>query len=79
MKILEPQILPPSQYVTRRCVLLPPGSNLTYERDLKDHKNVNNAIEYMLHLGTNEDRVLKAKLMLWAQITQEYVNSYNDL
>ncbi|EPS39814.1 hypothetical protein H072_6386 [Dactylellina haptotyla CBS 200.50] len=70
-RILKPQPLPMSQWFTRRCVLLQPGAELVYERDLRDPNNVNNAVEYMLHLGTIEDRHMKARLLLWAQISQE--------
>ncbi|KAK6354672.1 Insulinase (Peptidase M16) [Orbilia brochopaga] len=70
-RILKPQPLPTSQWFTRRCVLLPAGSELIYERDLRDPNNVNNAVEYMLHLGTIEDRQMKARLLLWAQMSQE--------
>ncbi|KAF3920124.1 Nardilysin [Arthrobotrys entomopaga] len=70
-RILKPQPLPTSQWFIRRCVLLQPGTELIYERDLRDPNNVNNAVEYMLHLGTIEDRNMKARLLLWAQISQE--------
>lgn len=69
--ILKPQPLPTSQWFIRRCVLLQPGTELVYERDLRDPNNVNNAVEYMLHLGTIEDRQMKARLLLWAQMSQE--------
>ncbi|KAK6356726.1 hypothetical protein TWF718_001068 [Orbilia javanica] len=69
--ILKPQPLPTSQWFVRRCVLLSPGTELVYERDLRDPNNVNNAVEYMLHLGTIEDRQMKGRLLLWAQMSQE--------
>lgn len=72
-QILKPKPLSPSQWFMRRNVLLPPGSEFIFERDLRDPNNVNNAVEYMLHLGSSEDRQMKAKLLLWAQMSQEYV------
>ena len=69
--ILRPRTLPPSQWPIRRSVVFPPGSNYVYERPLKDPANVNHCIEYMLYAGSNQDRELRAKLLLLAQIADE--------
>ncbi|KKA20371.1 Insulysin [Rasamsonia emersonii CBS 393.64] len=63
--------LPQSQWHVRRNVIFPPGSNYIYERTLKDPENVNNCIEYYLFLGNITDNVLRAKLLLFAQMTEE--------
>jgi insulysin len=63
--------LPQSQWHVRRNIIFPPGSNYIYERTLKDTENVNNCIEYYLFLGNITDTVLRAKLLLFAQMTEE--------
>ncbi|KAL1964359.1 hypothetical protein VTN77DRAFT_7044 [Rasamsonia byssochlamydoides] len=63
--------LPQSQWHVRRNIIFPPGSNYIYERTLKDPENVNNCIEYYLFLGSITDTVLRAKLLLFAQMTEE--------
>jgi len=70
-KTLKPKRLPPSQWPVRRNLILPPGSNFIYERQLVDPANVNHCIEYMLYLGTGADRDLRAKILLIAQMTDE--------
>ncbi|OCK75895.1 hypothetical protein K432DRAFT_307572 [Lepidopterella palustris CBS 459.81] len=70
---LKPRILPPSQWPIRRSLIFPPGSNFVYERKLKDPANVNHCIEYMLYVGHDSDRDLRAKLLLTAQLTDEPV------
>ncbi|KAJ9639866.1 metalloprotease [Coniosporium tulheliwenetii] len=69
--ILRPRKLPPSQWPIRRALVSPEGSNYVYKRTLKDPANVNHCIEYMLAVGDNHDRPLRAKLLLTAQMTDE--------
>ena len=68
---LKPRRLPPSQWPIRRSLILPPGSDYRYERTLKNADNVNHCIEYVLFVGNNLDRPLRAKLLLLAQMTDE--------
>lgn len=63
--------LPQSQWVVRRDMILPPGSNFVYERPLKDHANVNHCIEYYLYVGPMIDATLRSKLLLFSQMTDE--------
>ncbi|KAF2816319.1 LuxS/MPP-like metallohydrolase [Mytilinidion resinicola] len=69
--ILKPKKLPSSQWRIRRSLLLPPGCNFVYERDLRDPANVNHCIEYMLYIGDPLNRQRKAKLLLMAQMADE--------
>ncbi|KAI9841127.1 MAG: Insulinase (Peptidase M16) [Sclerophora amabilis] len=75
--ILKPRPLPQSQWNIRRSLILPSGSNYIYPRTLKDPANVNHCIEYFLYVGDNADRALRAKLLLFAQTTDEA--SFNQL
>lgn len=68
---LKPRKLPPAQWPIRRSLIFPPASNFVYERNLKDLANVNHCIEYLLYVGNNSDRTLRAKLLLTAQMTDE--------
>ena len=68
---LKPRKLPPAQWPIRRSLIFPPASNFVYERSLKDLANVNHCIEYLLYVGNNSDRTLRAKLLLTAQMTDE--------
>lgn len=68
---LKPRALPQSQWQVKRNLLMPPGSDYTYQRTLGDPANVNNCIEYYVLVGSAADRVAKAKLMLLAQLTDE--------
>lgn len=68
---LKPRALPQSQWHVRRNMLIPPGSNFVYERTLKDPENVNHCIEYYLHLGSLTDDILRAKCLLFGQMTSE--------
>ncbi|KAK2763223.1 Insulinase (Peptidase M16) [Arachnomyces sp. PD_36] len=63
--------LPQSQWFVRRNLIFPPGSNYVYERPLKDPANVNHCIEYYLFVGLLSDAVLRAKLLLFSQMTSE--------
>ncbi|KAH7135013.1 Metalloenzyme, LuxS/M16 peptidase-like protein [Dendryphion nanum] len=70
-KTIKPKKLSPAQWPLRRTMLLPPGSNFIYERSLKDPANVNHCIEYSLYVGNSQDRDVRAKLLLVAQLTDE--------
>ena len=70
-RVLHPRPLPNSQWPIRRSVMLPPGSNYVYERELKDEKNVNHCIQYMLQTGHVADRDARARLLVFAQMTEE--------
>jgi insulysin len=69
--ILKSRSLPQSQWHVRRNMIIPPGSNYIYERALKDPANVNHCIEYYLFIGDITDDSLRAKLLLFAQMTDE--------
>lgn len=51
---------------------MPPGDKLIYPRPLRDEMNVNHCIEFSLYIGEHTDRVLRAKTMLFSQLTEEY-------
>ncbi|KAJ9631146.1 metalloprotease [Knufia peltigerae] len=68
---LKPRALPVSQWHLRRNVVIPPGSNFVYKQTLGDPANVNNAIEYYLDIGHVMDIPLRARLQLFAQLTDE--------
>ncbi|KAF1981764.1 a-pheromone processing metallopeptidase Ste23 [Aulographum hederae CBS 113979] len=68
---LKPRRLPPALWPIRRTLVFPPGCNYLYERTLKDPANVNHCIEYLLYIGLNTDRGLRAKLLLFAQMCEE--------
>ncbi|KAJ5318143.1 hypothetical protein PENANT_c043G01376 [Penicillium antarcticum] len=70
-KILEGRPLPPSQWYLRRNMTLPPGANYVYPRALKDPANVNHCIEYFLYIGLFSNDLLRSKLQLFAQLTDE--------
>ena len=69
--ILRPRKLPPNQWRIRRSLVFPPGANYVYERSLKDPANINHCIEYMLYIGSNQARDLRARLLLLAQMADE--------
>ncbi|KAL4864515.1 hypothetical protein BDV12DRAFT_201037 [Aspergillus spectabilis] len=69
--ILKSRPLPQSQWNVRRNLIIPPGSNYIYERPLRDPANVNHCIEYYLFIGAINDDVLRSKLLLFAQMTDE--------
>lgn len=69
--VLQSRPLPRSQWNMRRNMIIPPGSNYVYERTLKDPANVNHCIEYYLFVGSGVDNVARAKLLLFAQMTDE--------
>ncbi|OAX85065.1 hypothetical protein ACJ72_00566 [Emergomyces africanus] len=63
--------LPQSQWIVRRNMIIPPGSNYIYEKTLKDPANVNHCIEYYLFVGNLMDTQLRAKSLLFGQLTSE--------
>lgn len=68
---LKPRILPPTQWSIVRNLILPPGSDYTFQRTLGDPANVNHCIEYYLFVGSIIDGILRAKTLLLAQLTEE--------
>lgn len=70
---LRPRLTLYSQLPVRRSLILPPGSNFVYSRQLKDPLNVNSCIAYGLYIGDKADRSLRARLLLFAQMTEEPV------
>ncbi|KAL8948045.1 MAG: hypothetical protein Q9222_005737 [Ikaeria aurantiellina] len=68
---LHPRTLPKTQWQVRRNLLLAPGSDFTYTRTLGDPANINHCIEYYLYVGSLADHVLRAKLLLLGQMTEE--------
>lgn len=69
--VLKPRALPQSQWQVRRNLILPEGSDFTYSRTLGDPANVNHCIEYYVYVGSVSDQLLRAKLLLLAQMTDE--------
>lgn len=69
--ILKPRSLPQVQWPVTRALLFPPGGNFVYHRTLKDPANVNHCIEYVLNVGDKADRPLRAKALLFDQMTHE--------
>ena len=70
---LRPRRLPQSQWPTRRSIELPRGSDFRYERVLKNADNINHCVDYVIFVGDNMDRPLRAKLLLLAQMAEEPV------
>jgi insulysin len=70
-RTMKPKRLPANDVATRRNLIWPSGSNFIYEKQLKDPENVNNCIEYSLYAGNRYDCVLRAKLHILGQITNE--------
>lgn len=68
---LKPRALPVTQWQMARNLILSPGSDYTFERKLGDPANVNHCIEYYVFVGDVVDRVLRAKLLLLGQMTEE--------
>lgn len=68
---LKPRALPLTQWQMARNLILPPGSDYTFQRKLGDPANVNHCIEYYIYVGDVVDRVLRAKLLLLGQMTEE--------
>lgn len=76
-RTLKPNKLPPAQWPIHRSLILPPGSNFVYRKNLEDVANVNHCIQYTLYVGNSYDRSLRVKLLLIAQMTEEPV--FNQL
>lgn len=72
-RTLHPRRLPVSQWPTKRSMLLPPGSNYRWEHTLKNPENVNHCIDYAVFIGQNQDRPLRARLLLMSQMLDEPV------
>lgn len=68
---LKPRALPVTQWQMARNLILEPGSDYTFQRKLGDPANVNHCIEYYIFVGDVVDRVLRAKLLLLGQMTEE--------
>lgn len=68
---LKPRPLPQVQWPVRRSLIFPPGASYVYNKTLKDPKNVNHCIEYLLYVGERSDRVLRSKVLLLDQMTHE--------
>ena len=68
---LKPRALPVTQWQMARNLILSPGSDYTFQRKLGDPANVNHCIEYYVYVGDVVDRVLRAKLLLLGQMTEE--------
>ncbi|KAI9790783.1 MAG: Insulinase (Peptidase M16) [Candelina submexicana] len=68
---LKPRPLPEAQWSIQRSLIFPEGSDYIYPRTLKDPANVNHCIEYLLSVGDGMDRALRAKLLLFSQMTEE--------
>ena len=68
---LKPRPLPQTLWQVRRNLILPQGSDFTFQRKLRDPANVNHAIEYYVYVGDVADRVLRAKLLLLGQMAEE--------
>lgn len=71
VNILKPRTLPKPQWPVRRALVLAPGSNYVYRRELKDPANTNHCVEYLLCPGKIDDRKLRAKCSLMAQLFDE--------
>ena len=68
---LKPRVLLPSQWTTRRNIILPANSNFVFNHKLDDPENVNHAIEYYLQIGSLMDPELRSRAQLFAQMTDE--------
>lgn len=67
---LRPRRLPEGQWPSRRTIALPNGANYLYERILKNPENDSHCLEYIISVGSVSDRLQRAKLLLFAQISQ---------
>ena len=68
---LKPRPLSQSLWEVPRNLVLPQGSDYTYQHTLADPANINHCIEYHVYIGDVADRVLRAKLLLLGQMTDE--------
>lgn len=69
--ILQPRLLPRTQWPVRRSLVLPPGSNYVYRKTLKDPANVNHCIEYWLYTGDRGDPLTRARTLFLEQVMHE--------
>ncbi|OAQ98847.1 hypothetical protein LLEC1_05979 [Akanthomyces lecanii] len=65
------EILPPDQWPIIRSLIIPPGSNLVYNKTLKDPANVNHCIETTFYVGDRGDRNTRARTLLAEQLIHE--------
>lgn len=70
-KALHSRSLPQYQWHVRRDPIFESGSNYIYEHRLMDPSDVNNCIQYYLHIGSVDDDILRAQLILLQQICGE--------
>lgn len=65
------RILPPNQWPIIRSLIIPPGSNLVYNKTLKDPADVNHCIETTFYIGDRGDRKTRARSLLADQMIHE--------
>jgi len=70
-KIFESRPPPFTEFIGKRSVIIPEGSHYIYPRVLKDPKNINNCIEYLLFVGRGWEKRSRALLNLFIQVTEE--------
>jgi insulysin len=69
--ILNPQVLPQAQWPILRSLTLAEGSNHVFRKTLMDSSNVNHCVETWFYVGSNDDRELRPKALLLAQMLDE--------
>ncbi|KAK2595763.1 metalloprotease [Conoideocrella luteorostrata] len=67
----QPRRLPQPEWPIGRSMVLPPGSNFVYKKELKDPANVNHCVQSYFHIGDRGDRQIRAKTLLLAQMIHE--------
>jgi insulysin len=78
-RIVKPRGLPANEVPTPRGLIWPSGSNFIYKKQLKGPKNVNHCIEYSLYAGHRYDSIMRAKLLLLADmviLVYQFQNAY---
>ncbi|RPA87280.1 hypothetical protein BJ508DRAFT_97930 [Ascobolus immersus RN42] len=70
-QIFESRPPPFTEFIGKRSVIIPEGSHYIYPRVLKDPKNINNCIEYLLFVGRGWEKRSRALLNLFIQVTEE--------
>jgi insulysin len=68
---LKPVGLPQGRLPTQRTVILPPGSNYVYQRQVFDPEDINNCVEQCFWTGSNGDVPSSATSRLTAAILKE--------
>jgi len=63
--------LTPTEQISMRTLILPPGTNMVYECPVPNKDDVNSGLTYYCQVGDNTDVRLRATLQLLAQITRE--------